>query len=317
MNFPKNATDQIDQWISLANTRELSAAQQTLTMQYQQLQSPTLNAPPQHLAYLATRMPAIYSVCQAVFSHLHNHQSTINSVLDLGAGPGTASLASLSAFTSLAELTLVDRNPGFLKYAQGLLRDYPQKLEYHQQDLATFKPSYKYDLVVCSYALNELSKNDVAHVIDQAWQATGQFLALIEPGTPTGFSLLKAARQQLLNADAFLVAPCPHHSTCSLSDKDWCHFSERIERSPRHRQVKGGTLPYEDEKYTFLIASRHPVPRAKRRIIKRPIKNSGHVIFDLCTEMGVKREIVTKSKKERYALARHKRWGDAWDEHNG
>ena len=315
MQFPKNVAEQIDQLVTLAAPSDLRAAFQTLTEQYhQRQQSSYVITFVQRLAYLATRMPATFAVCRAVLAKLKNHPFGINTLLDLGAGPGTASLAALENFPALSSFTLVDRDPALLTYAMAFLQNYTISAEYITKALETFTPSQKYDVVLCSYACNELPPEIVHQIIDRAWQATAQFFVLIEPGTPSGFSLVKAARERLLKADAHIVAPCTHHAVCPMAGKDWCHFVERVERSPMHRLIKDATLPYEDEKYTYLIVSRHPVIRPTSRIIKRPIQASGHMIFDLCGDTGVKRETVSKRQKKQYALARHKRWGDEWDE---
>ena len=50
------------------------------------------------------------------------------------------------------------------------------------------------------------------------------------------------------------------------------------------------------------------------RVIKRPLKGSGHISLDLCTPIGLKRSIVSKRTKTSYAQARKVVWGDTWEE---
>ena len=97
--------------------------------------------------------------------------------------------------------------------------------------------------------------------------------------------------------------------------KDWCHFSVRIPRGKYHRRAKEAALPYEDEKYSYLVISKTPHPPLGDRIIKAPIVKTGHVILDLCTQNGqLERRIVSKSEGTPYTQARDKEWGDEWKE---
>ena len=95
--------------------------------------------------------------------------------------------------------------------------------------------------------------------------------------------------------------------------KDWCHFSQRLERSSEHRQLKGGGLGYEDEKFSYVVATRNDVTPAKERIVRHPRKHSGHVQLLLCTPRGLEERTITKSQKENYRKARKAEWGDEWE----
>lgn len=53
----------------------------------------------------------------------------------------------------------------------------------------------KYDLVVASYSLGELqSPADQRRALKALWDATADVLVLVEPGTPSGSALVRAAR---------------------------------------------------------------------------------------------------------------------------
>src|SRR5206468_1807314 len=116
-------------------------------------------------------------------------------------------------------------------------------------------------VTVASYVLGELSVGQVEQVIRAAWLKTNNLLVLIEPGTPEAFRGIHAARTLLLGSGAHLVAPCPHHETCPMFNiGDWCHFAARLERTAEHRRLKAGALGYEDEKFSYIVASKDPVP---------------------------------------------------------
>jgi ribosomal protein RSM22 (predicted rRNA methylase) len=94
---------------------------------------------------------------------------------------------------------------------------------------------------------------------------------------------------------------------------DWCHFSQRVQRTAEHRQLKGGSLGYEDEKFSYLVASRLALTPAKSRIVRHPRKHTGFLHLNLCTPDGLETRTVTKSQKPAYKVARQAEWGDGWE----
>jgi hypothetical protein len=60
----------------------------------------------------------------------------------------------------------------------------------------------RFDLVVLGHVLNELDASTRAHVVERAWQLAGGLLLIVEPGTPEGFAVVRAARDTLLASRA-------------------------------------------------------------------------------------------------------------------
>ncbi len=151
--------------------------------------------------------------------------------------------------------------------------------------------------------------------------AAAGVVVIVEPGSPDGYARVLAAREQLIAAGLRIAAPCPHGAVCPIEPgTDWCHFSARVNRSSLHRQVKGGTLPYEDEKFSYVAAVRPqalagaPVQTAPARVLRRPQLHKGHVMLDLCTADGtLARATVTKRHGTAYRAARDLAWGDSWE----
>jgi len=134
-------------------------------------------------------------------------------------------------------------------------------------------------------------------------------LVVIEPGTMKGSAHIRAVRQQLLDLGGQLIAPCPHKLACP---SDWCHFAARVERTRLHRQIKGGALGYEDEKFSYVIAAKEGAFACENRVVRHPIKGSGHVKLTLCTQDGKWEErIVSKKHGPLYRQARDADWGDS------
>src|SRR5260370_25178947 len=77
------------------------------------------------LAYALARMPATYAAVTASLNALREITPHFapKSLLDVGAGPGTATWAATEAFSSLQRLTLLDANSALRALALDLVRD--------------------------------------------------------------------------------------------------------------------------------------------------------------------------------------------------
>jgi len=265
---------------------------------------------PARLAYLAARMPATFGAVSSALRHLPTAPS---SWLDLGAGPGTASWAAASLFPKSSHFTLIEKSPHAIEIGKQLAAGHPLlgKAEWISASLPMDLPAA--DAAILSYSLGELYEPE--QMIDRWWHAQIPLLILVEPGMPRGYRTILKARTQILALGGFLIAPCPHTSSCPLKQGDWCHFSARIARTRLHRYLKGGDLGYEDEKYSYLIASKNSYPSTgSYRILRIPQKHGGHVRLSLCTPQGACQEkTVGKSDKTFYRKARDASWGDTWN----
>jgi ribosomal protein RSM22 (predicted rRNA methylase) len=134
---------------------------------------------------------------------------------------------------------------------------------------------------------------------------------VVEPGTPGGYARIIALREQLIKAGAHVAAPCPHDRACPLNAPDWCHFAQRLPRSRAHRQVKGVELPFEDEKFSYLVLSRRAPDRRAARVLAQPIVGKVEITTKLCTADGLAMVKTPRRDKIAYARARRWRWGDA------
>ena len=213
----------------------------------------------QRLAYIASRLPATHAAVYQVLNELlrRTQGTEVLSLLDVGAGPGTALLAAAHACMPLTSATLLERDPGFIAIGKQLTQDLEEiEKTWICQDVNKEFNVPPHDLVIASYALNELLEKDRLTLVEKLWEFTGKFLIIIEPGSKAAYDSLMKLRQSLLLKGACLIAPCPHSNSCPLSKEDWCHFSARVERSSFHRKTKGGTLNYEDEKFSYLIFSK-------------------------------------------------------------
>jgi ribosomal protein RSM22 (predicted rRNA methylase) len=281
---------------------------------------PALSSDAHRAAYLAVRFPATYAVNENVFRELRRlaPEVEVTSLLDLGAGPGTSFFAAAEIFPELQNATLLENDQRWLDLGKKFSSARPHSTLRHAQwlltDLRSGFPVQPHDLVVMSYVAGELPTADFESTLRQGWNSARQFMVIIEPGTPAGFKVINRARNFLISTGANLLAPCPHCHECPMAAAgDWCHFSQRVQRTAEHRQLKGGSLGYEDEKFSYLVASRMAFTPAKSRIVRHPRKHTGFLHLNLCTPTGLETRTVTKSQKPAYRLARQAEWGDAWD----
>jgi ribosomal protein RSM22 (predicted rRNA methylase) len=320
MPLPPELQSAITEEASRFDRRRLLNAARELHERYDggDFQLPAISTPEHRIAYLQARLPATYAAVLQVFEAARERfpRVNVNTLLDLGAGPGTAFWAALECFPELGAATLIEQDAGMAELGRRLAAHNPraplvQKTQWLQQDVtgAVLGP---HDAVVISYLLGELQPVQLKRLVAKAWAATRIVLVIVEPGTPKNFRAVLAARQLLIEAGAHIVAPCPHHQACPMADDDWCHFAVRVQRSADHRRLKEGTLSYEDEKFSYLVASRQPTAWPAARIVRHPLFHPGHVKMTLCTADGLRQETIGKSKKELYRAARRARWGDAW-----
>jgi len=259
------------------------------------------------LAYLVTRAPATYAATRAVFARMMEAMPGFYplSLLDVGAGPGTAAWAARDAWPSLGAMTLIEPNAMFRGLAARLLPE----AEIVAGDLGMIKP--RADLVAASYVLAELPEKAAAGTARDLWAAAAQMLVLVEPGTPVGFARIRAARAALIEAGGRVVAPCTHDNVCPMSGSDWCHFSERLQRSRDHMIAKGARVPFEDERYAYVAVSRVPVEHlAAARIVKPVMEAKPGITLPLCEGSGLRNQFVARRDKDAFRAARKKQWGD-------
>jgi ribosomal protein RSM22 (predicted rRNA methylase) len=268
------------------------------------------------LAYALARMPATYAAVAASLNALQDIGPDFapQSLLDVGAGPGTASWAAAEAFPSLANFALLDSNPALRALALEFAKDSTRlgAANYRLgQALSLLPGAGDADLVIASYLVGELGDPERRELVDASWARTRNMLVIVEPGTPAGYARIIAARAQLIASGAYVAAPCPHDRTCPLHAPDWCHFAQRLPRSRAHKTIKGAELPFEDEKFSYVVLARGPIEQRPSRVLAPPISGKAEIAAKLCTPDGLVIAKVARRHKVAYARARRWSWGDA------
>jgi ribosomal protein RSM22 (predicted rRNA methylase) len=318
-------------------SRQLTAAVERLMGQYRgstPTGAPILRDRADAVAYAAYRMPATFQAVRAALDELAARLPgwAPPSQLDLGGGTGAAVWATAALWPGERPVTVLDWAGPALDLGRELAGSAPdpalRAAHWRQERITPALELPRAGLITVSYVLGELPGPTRDALVTAVAGATDRAVLVAEPGTPDGYLRIRRARDQLIAAGLRVLAPCPHSETCPIEPgKDWCHFAARVSRSSLHRRIKGGELPYEDEKYSYVAAVRPPpsgpasgagsaaedLAPAPARIVRRPQQRKGQVLLDLCTrEEGLRRTIVSKRDRDDYRAARDAAWGDPW-----
>lgn len=320
MELPPRLRQAVESALEGVPLSEIRAASDALSQRYRNEVRDGrlhLNDERSALAYLATRMPATYAAIHASLYAIAEAFSGFapSTMLDVGAGPGTALWAAQAIWPDLEDAELIETSPSIRAWGETLsAASGVSRVSWRAADLRTELGGKPRDLVTLAYVLDELSSGDRATLVDRLWQLTGGVLMIVEPGTPKGWERILAARVRLIDAGANIVAPCPHAAACPLVAPDWCHFSARVARSRIHRLAKNAEVPWEDEKYIYLAASREPAAAHAARIVAPPEPGSGRVRLKLCNPDGsATHRLVTRREGDAFKRARRSDWGDRFE----
>ena len=268
-------------------------------------------------AYAAARMPATFTATALAMTEAARSlpEFAPHTLLDVGAGTGAAAWAARAVWPTIRDLVVVDREPAMIELGRtvatrgdpgGPLASATWRTE--RIGASALAPA---DVVSAAYLLGELDDAERRVVVDELWAATLGVLVIVEPGSPAGFQRILAARADLIAAGATIAAPCPGQLPCPVTGSSWCHFLARVERSPLHRRAKAGTRSWEDEPYSYVVATRLVAGPAPRAVLGRPRHGPGRVELRICAADGrIQRRIVSRREGTAYRAARDVAWGD-------
>ncbi|MBB4954335.1 ribosomal protein RSM22 (predicted rRNA methylase) [Agrobacterium vitis] len=320
MELPASLRTAVDRLLENQPLAPLMKAQARLSSRYRgEVRDGTLHISDDLAAkaYLAARLPATFAAVRSAMEAVAETYGdfTPKTLIDLGSGPGTALWAAADCWPDLQKATLVEASPAIRAVGQGLSKALSFDCHWQAGDIVRQMPSLPpADLVTLAYVLDELPVDTVATISQKLWAMTADTIIIVEPGTPAGWQRIVTARQALLDAGAHLLAPCTHQANCPVVSPDWCHFSRRVARSRVHRQVKQGEVPWEDEKYIFIAASRQPITLSGARVLSPARLASGMAKLKLCRDDGqVLETTLSRRDGDIFKAARRADWGDRID----
>ena len=178
----------------------------------------------------------------------HAKQTGTLRIVDVGAGPGTASIAflvhvldryqSASRIPFRIHLHWIDHNQAILKDGEQFLRSFLESFPQFEGDIELTTEArswwkhpgnfnFKASLVLFGNVLNESAQNPKAYQQGLApflKAPEGAGVLMVEPAFRSAAQRLSQIRDELMPHP--LWGPCLHTGKCPLAEgRDWCHFS--------------------------------------------------------------------------------------------
>lgn len=303
MQLPMYLQLKVNKLYSELNKKELTSTQKSLTEKYKQNSGKSeslIKSNKDGVLYAISRMPATYSVIYTLISNLlkQGFLDNIKSAIDVGSGTGAGYFA-LKEIDETLEIKLVEKDNIMIETFKKLT---DEKVDLSKLDIIKDEFNFDADLILSSYVLSEMTESDRMLVLKKLLNSTKKYLLLIDTGTPKTYEdymKLKLVAREMAYS---VTAPC-NQEVCALKN-DYCQFYARVERSSLHRIAKSGELPYEDEKYFYLLFEKSHPQKSGKRVIRRPIISTNEVKLKFCTENGVEEKTFTKHNKEEFKKAK-------------
>ncbi len=289
-------------------------------------------------AYKAYFLPSNLSKIHKPLQELTLHPRALFSkpklrILDIGAGPGTASLGALTFLSQQQhkpqlEFTVVDQVPGNLQEAEelllssGTMHDLDVSLTKVQSDINSLGRHVQgsFDMIILSNVLNELFAQEdtritkrvgILNTILKKHLADDGSCIIIEP------ALRDTSREMLEVRDGILEQGFNAYSPCLFSDKcpaltnpkDWCHEDIHWDPPELVKEIDKLTgLRKDSLKFSYLVLRKDRLSLLDVhgtdvfRVVSEPLVSKGKVEFYLCG--AGERKLVTRLDKDRTAQNR-------------
>lgn len=306
VHLPQDLRDALSTLADRLPGKDLARAAAALSSTRHSGLPPRIDDESVRIALAITRIPPVYA---AVSTCLEELPFSPESVLVLGAGPGASARAASDRFQP-STLTLIEPHPAWRDIARNLGLSHATWIESDLRKLALPAP---HDLVLIPYSLDDLTPREQDRLLEEAWFVARRALLVVQPGTQPDFDSVRRFRSWLTGAGARLQAPCPHDAPCPVPQGALCHFSVRLDRSRAHRLALGGSLGFEDEKFSYVLALKEDPSPASARIVRPPAVRSHFIEIALCQPSGIERARITQRDRETWRAARKADWGDRWE----
>ncbi len=161
MQLPISLRTAVEQELSSVSFGSLNSAATELSDRYRQQRKAErfITTDAHRLAYLAVRMPATFAAVSKALAQL-GEEFHPESLLDLGAGTGSAAWAAAELFDTLQRFTLVEQDSQLIELGRKLAQESGSEAlrsaDWRLGNLRNVTGVAPHDLVICSYSLGEI-----------------------------------------------------------------------------------------------------------------------------------------------------------------
>lgn len=139
--------------------------------------------------------------------------------IDVGAGPGTFSLAWDHIAQSTGDFYQIELSPLMQEQGRKLWTSYSKKTLH--QGMRWQWNNVKPKVLFFGHSANEMGAKIAIEYIDKI---NPDHILFIEPGTKSFFPIMLEIREHLIHKKFSILYPCPNADSCPLSkSEDWCH----------------------------------------------------------------------------------------------
>jgi ribosomal protein RSM22 (predicted rRNA methylase) len=278
--------------------------------------------------FLPANLPKIHKPLQELSLHPRDLFAKAKlRVLDIGAGPGTASLGTLTFFSQRTwkqqlEFTAVDQVAGNLKMAEELFLS-ARTTHPHEASLKTVRSDIgglgnylhgHFDVIILSNVMNELFARDEARtgkrvgllndILKRSLADDGSCI-IIEPALRETSREMLEVRDGILEQGLHLYSPCLFSGKCpALADpKDWCHEDLPWDPPALVKDIDNLTgLRKDSLKFSYLVLRKDRLSLSdvrgpnSFRVVSEPLVSKGKVEYYLCG--AGERKLVMRQDKD-------------------
>lgn len=273
-------------------------------------------------AYSAYFLPANLFKIHKPLHELALHPRNILSrqklrILDIGCGPGTASLGALEFLArryplTKLELVAADQVAANLKEAEALFREHrggaDASLTAICSDISGLERRVQgtFDVIIFANVLNELFAHHaargahrtalIADLLEHLLAPDGSCI-IIEPALRETSRDLLEVRDTMIEKGFFVYSPCLGNAPCAAlaNPKDWCHEDIPWEPPVLIREIdKIAGLRKDSLKFSYLVLRKDGLTLAdvcgKRafRVVSEPLVSRGKIEYYVCGADGRK-----------------------------
>ncbi len=209
--------------------------------------------------YLATNIPKLSGIMKWMPEEWKQSLAG-RPLIDLGAGPGTFSLAWREIFGA-GEFLQIENSEAMRKQARKLWDGNFPAAELKQTGTVSN------GILLFGHSANEMDAHEVIRYVEKF---SPDDIIFIEPGTPEFFGKMLEIRSELISSGWNVLYPCPNETECPMrGTSDWCHqfihvsHDQDVERLSQIMRLDRKLLPL-----TVQVFSRRQYKKAEERLVR-------------------------------------------------